>query len=86
VFLFLALQLFRLTLAQFGACDYYQSLEIGKKYDVFSPKYPSFYSANTACRWTAVAPIGTQIFFSCQDVYMASVIYLMTNPSTTDLF
>jgi CUB domain len=59
--------------AQFGSCDYHDTLEYNKKAAVFSTNYPKFYSPNTACRWTAVSPVGTQIVLSCQDVYMPEV-------------
>ncbi|KAK0085178.1 hypothetical protein PV325_005633 [Microctonus aethiopoides] len=40
--------------AQGGICDYFQDVQVGKLYHIFSPNYPTAnYPANTACRWTA---------------------------------
>ncbi|XP_031635706.1 CLIP domain-containing serine protease 14D-like [Contarinia nasturtii] len=52
----------------FNGCDYFESIQLGRIYDVFSPYYPDKYPPGTNCRWSGCAPYGTNIVIKCTDM------------------
>lgn len=58
----------------FNGCDYYETIELGRVYDIFSPYYPEKYSPGTNCRWSGCAPYGTNIVIKCTDMQIPTVI------------
>lgn len=61
----------------YNGCDYYESIELGRVYDVFSPYYPEKYPPGTNCRWSGCAPYGTNIVIKCTDM---AIPVVMTHP------
>lgn len=61
---------FHLTKArdEFGTCDYFQKLTSSSQFTITSPGYPSNYTRNAKCRWTAEAPPGFKISLNCIEV------------------
>lgn len=63
----------------FNGCDYYETIELGRVYDVFSPYYPDNYPPGTNCRWSGCAPAGTNIVIKCTDVQIPTVCEHLNN-------
>lgn len=63
----------------FNGCDYYETIELGRVYDVFSPYYPDKYPPGTNCRWSGCAPSGTNIVIKCTDVQIPTVCEHLNN-------
>lgn len=61
----------------FNGCDYYETIELGRVYDVFSPYYPEKYPPGTNCRWSGCAPYGTNLLIRCTDMAIPVVIIIM---------
>lgn len=59
----------------FNGCDYYETIELGRVYDVFSPYFPEKYAPGTNCRWSGCAPYGTNIVIKCADMKIPTVIF-----------
>lgn len=59
----------------FNGCDYYEPIEIGRVYDVFSPYFPESYPPGTNCRWSGCAPYGTNIVIKCTDIKIPTVSF-----------
>lgn len=65
-----------LAIKPFHGCDYFQNVEVGKSYDIFSPEYNQngvFNREGMDCRWSAVATEGHILVLECDDVYMPLV-------------
>lgn len=65
-----------LAIKPFHGCDYFQNVEVGKSYDIFSPEYNRngvFNREGMDCRWDAVAPAGHILLLECDDFYMPLV-------------
>lgn len=58
----------------FNGCDYYESIELGRVYDVFSPYFPDKYPPGTNCRWSGCSPYGTNIVIKCTEMKIPTVI------------
>lgn len=58
----------------FNGCDYFETIELGRIYDVFSPYYPEKYPPGTNCRWSGCSPSGTNIVIKCTDLKIPTVI------------
>lgn len=58
----------------FNGCDYYETIELGRVYDVFSPYFPEKYPPGTNCRWSGCSPYGTNIVIKCTDMKIPTVI------------
>lgn len=69
-----ASQLYPYNANVFNGCDYFETIELGRVYDVFSPYYPEKYPPGTNCRWSGCAPYGTNIVIKCTDMRIPSVI------------
>ncbi|XP_063701383.1 venom serine protease-like [Culicoides brevitarsis] len=64
--IFVLFIIFPSIFALWEGCDYYQTLKLGEQYTISSPNYPNFYGKNPfSCRWTAKAPTGYIVAFSC---------------------
>ncbi|KAJ6647071.1 Venom serine protease 34 [Pseudolycoriella hygida] len=61
-----------LAIKPFHGCDYFQNVEVGKSYDIFSPEYSQNGESNREvmeCRWDAMAPAGYILILECE-VYL----------------
>lgn len=60
---------------QYGNCDYYQNVAVGKIYQVFSPGYErnANYTGGTNCRWAAQTSAGYQIVLNCKEMALPYV-------------
>ncbi|XP_029731272.1 venom serine protease-like [Aedes albopictus] len=56
--------------AQSPGCDYYQQIDSGQTYTIYSPNYGNLYPANTDCRWKLTTTPGSRIALTCSDVYI----------------
>lgn len=54
----------------FHGCDYFQNVEVGKSYDIFSPEHNRniVNREGMDCRWAAVAPAGYILVLECNDI------------------
>lgn len=57
----------------FNGCDYFESIELGRVYDVFSPYFPQQYPPGTNCRWSGCSPYGTNIVIKCTEMKIPTV-------------
>lgn len=66
-----------LAVKPFHGCDYFQNIEVGKSYDIFSAAYANldgmFSREVSQCRWEALAPVGYILVLECDEVYMPLV-------------
>lgn len=64
--IFISFTWMTLVFGLWEGCDYYQPLKLGEVYTISSPNYPKTYGTNPlSCRWTAKAPVGYIVAFSC---------------------
>ncbi|XP_077283216.1 transmembrane protease serine 9-like [Arctopsyche grandis] len=54
--------------AQDANCDFFQDVEMGQTYYIYSKNYPKNYTTCMTCRWQAVCPVGTVCRLNCPEV------------------
>ncbi|XP_026728126.1 venom serine protease 34-like [Trichoplusia ni] len=65
---FLILWLINYSAAQDANCDFYQNVEVGYTYYIYSPGYPNNYLPGIQCRWIAVCPTGYNCRLNCPQI------------------
>ncbi|KAF4528108.1 hypothetical protein B566_EDAN016589 [Ephemera danica] len=51
-------------------CDFYQNVEPGDRFYIYSPNYPRTFAPHTACRWYAVTRVGWRVELECREVQL----------------
>ncbi|XP_059473349.1 venom serine protease-like [Neocloeon triangulifer] len=51
-------------------CDFYQNVEPGDKFYIYSPNYPDTFGPHLTCRWYAVAPVGWRLELECREIQL----------------
>ncbi|KAL4716436.1 hypothetical protein ACJJTC_015864 [Scirpophaga incertulas] len=46
-------------------CDFFQNVQVGQTYYVYSPNYPNSYPSGVQCRWVATCPTGYNCRLDC---------------------